>query len=256
MSGSIAVVGIGPGAAEHITPAAVAAIGRADVILGYRTYLELIASLAPATPREGTGMRQEVERAQRAVDLALAGRHVAVISGGDAGIYGMAGLVYEVLAGRRIHHLAVEIIPGMSALNAAAALLGAPLMSDFAVISLSDHLIPAEVILRRIAAAAQADFVICFFNPQGRSRVAPWQAACALLTAHRPPETPVGIVRAATRPEQSVQITTLAELSRADVDMLSLVIVGNSHTILSDGKMITRRGYESKYDLTHRAGRV
>lgn len=250
MNGSIVVVGIGPGGAEHMTPAAVAAIEGADVIVGYRTYLAQIAHLARSVPREASGMRQEVERVQAAVDLAVAGQRVAVVSGGDAGVYGMAGLVYEVLAERGIEDLAVEVIPGMSALNAAAALLGAPLMTDFAVISLSDQLTPREAIMRRVTAAAQADFVICFYNPQGRTRVAPWQQAYALLAQHRLPSTPVGVVRNATRPDQSVQIMTLADLPQAEVDMLTLVIVGNSATIARDGRMITPRGYQARYDLT------
>ncbi len=249
MSGAIYVVGIGPGAAEHMTPAAVAAIERADVIIGYRTYLALITHLAPHTPREASGMRQEVSRAQRAVDLALAGRCVAVISGGDPGIYGMAGLIYETLAEGSVTGLEVTVVPGMSALNAAAAILGAPLMSDFAVISLSDHLTPRETILRRVAAAAAADFVICFFNPKGRSRSEPWEKACELLARCRPADTPVGVVRNATRSGQSAQIVTLAELPVVEVDMLTLVVVGNRDTIICDNKMITRRGYADKYAL-------
>lgn len=249
MSGALVVVGIGPGAAEHMTPAAVAALDRAEVIVGYRTYLALIAHLAPGVPREASGMRQEVSRAQRAVDLALAGRRVAVISGGDPGIYGMAGLIYEVLAERGVADLEATVVPGMSALNAAAAALGAPLMNDFAVISLSDHLTPRDVILRRVVAAAQADFVICLFNPKGRSRSEPWERACELLAQHRPPDTPVGVVRNVTRPGQSVQIVTLAELPAAAVDMLTLVVIGNRDTALCNGKMVTRRGYGGKYDL-------
>lgn len=250
MSGEILVVGIGPGGAEHMTPAAVTAIERADVIVGYRAYLAQIAHLAPQTRREASGMRQEVERVQRAMDLAAAGQRVVIVSGGDAGIYGMAGLAYEVLAERDKEDLAVEVVPGISALNAAAAVLGAPLMTDFAVISLSDQLTPREAILRRVAAAAQADLVICFYNPQGRTRVAPWQQACAALAQHRLPSTPVGIVRNATRPDQSAHVMALADLPRAQVDMLTLVIVGNSTTIVRSGKMITPRGYRAKYDLS------
>ncbi|MCS7222060.1 MAG: precorrin-3B C(17)-methyltransferase [Anaerolineae bacterium] len=249
MSGTILVVGIGPGAAEHMTPAAVTAIERADVIIGYRTYLTLVAHLAPCTPREASGMRQEVIRAQRAVDLALAGCCVAVISGGDPGIYGMAGLIYEVLAERGVSDVEVEIVPGVSALNAVAAVLGAPLMNDFAVISLSDHLTPRETVLRRVAAAIEADFVICLFNPRGRSRHELWERTCELLAQYRPPNTPVGVVRNATRPDQSVQIVTLAELPTVEVDMLTLVVVGNHSTVICDGKMVTRRGYTAKYEL-------
>ena len=249
MSASIWIVGIGPGALTHITPAARQAIEAADVILGYKTYLRLIASLSPGVPREPSGMRQEVNRASRAVDLAKAGRRVALVSGGDAGIYGMAGLVYEVLRQRNDERLMVKVIPGVSALNAAASLLGAPLMNDFAAISLSDQLVPREEILRRVALAAQADFVLCLYNPKGRSRTETFDLACEILARHRSPETSVGVVRAAYRVGQKVDVITLAELPQAEVDMVTLVIVGNSRTTVHNGKMVTPRGYANKYEL-------
>jgi precorrin-3B C17-methyltransferase len=248
MSGAVIVVGIGPGGLEHMTPAARSAIEGADVILGYRTYLDLIADLAPGTPREGHGMRQEVERVNRALDLALGGRRVALVSSGDAGVYGMAGLAYDVARERRVA-VEIEVVPGMSALNAAAALLGAPLMTDFAVISLSDHLTPLDLILRRVRAAARADFVLCLYNPKGRRQAEPFVAACTILLTERSADTPVGLVRAATREGQHVQVIRLAELPAAEVDMLTLVIVGSSQTYLHDGRMITPRGYQRKYDL-------
>ncbi|MCS7261672.1 MAG: precorrin-3B C(17)-methyltransferase [Anaerolineae bacterium] len=178
--GSLIAVGIGPGAPEHITPAARAALESADVIVGYHTYLRLIAEVAPHVRRIGSGMRQEVARVRQAIQLAQQGHRVALISGGDAGIYGMAGLLLEMLQARRIGEIPVHVIPGISALNAAAALLGAPLMTDFAVISLSDYLVPRETILRRIEAAAQADFVLCLYNPKSSRRTAVFDQVCTL----------------------------------------------------------------------------
>jgi precorrin-3B C17-methyltransferase len=247
--GKISVVGIGPGAQAHMTALARRVIEKADVILGYETYLGLIADLASDTPREVSGMRQEVVRVGRAIDLAEAGRHVALVSGGDAGVYGMAGLVYEILHLREQQAVQVEVVPGVSALNAAAALLGAPLMTDFCAISLSDQLVPLDEVLRRVDLAAQADFCICLYNPKSRKRTEPFRRACEILVRHRPPETPVGIVRAAYRKEQAVILTTLSELPQAEVDMITIVIVGNSRTYVAYGKMVTRRGYASKYNL-------
>ncbi len=249
MSGSIVVVGLGPGDLDHLTPAARQALETADVISGYKTYLRLIADLAPAVPRQGSGMRQEVSRVNQVIDLALGGRRVALISSGDAGVYGMAGLVYEVLRQREIDNLPVEVIPGISALNAAAALLGAPLMTDFAAISLSDQLTPRDEILRRVELATQADFILCLYNPKGKQRVEPFELTCQILARHRSPETPVGLVRDAYRAEQEVEVLTLAELPRAEVNMVTIIIVGNSRTGVFNGKMVTPRGYASKYEL-------
>lgn len=249
-AGEIVIVGIGPGASEHITSAAREAIESADVILGYKTYLRLIANLAPGVPREVTGMRQEVERVNRAIDLAQKGKRLALVSGGDPGIYGMAGLVYEALRERHAN-VAVEVVPGVSALNAAAALLGAPLMHDFAVISLSDLLTPLEDILRRIDVAARADFVLCIYNPKGRDRTEPFLRACEILACCRAPETPVGVVRSAYREGQQALVVALADLPDTEVDMTTIVIVGNSRTFVRDGKMVTPRGYDTRYDLSN-----
>jgi precorrin-3B C17-methyltransferase len=249
MSGSIVVVGLGPGDGAHLTPAARQALESADVISGYKTYLKLITDLAPDIPRQGSGMRQEVSRVNQVIDLALAGRRVALISSGDAGIYGMAGLVYEVLRERDLDTLAVEIIPGVSALNAAAALLGAPLMTDFAAISLSDQLVPRDEILRRVELAAQADFILCLYNPKGRKRVEPFEQTCRILARYRSPDTPVGIVRAAYRQNQQVELISVADLPQAEVNMVTMIIVGNSRTREFKGKMVTPRGYASKYEL-------
>jgi precorrin-3B C17-methyltransferase len=251
-SGTIFVVGIGPGALSQMTAAARQAIEKADVIVGYKTYLRLIADLASAIPREASGMREEVARVGRAIELAATGKCVALVSGGDAGVYGMAGLVYETLHARREQSIEVEVLPGVSALNAAAALLGAPLMTDFCAISLSDQLVPLDEIVRRLDLAAQAGFVIGLYNPKGRRRTEPFRRACEILARHRPPETPVGIVRAAYRQGQATTLTTLSELLQAEVDMVTIVVVGNSHTYVAQGKMVTRRGYARKYDLDTR----
>jgi precorrin-3B C17-methyltransferase len=269
-----------------MTAAAQQAIGEADVIVGYKTYLRLIAHLAPETPRESSGMGQEVTRVGRAIDLAEEGWRVALVSGGDAGVYGMAGLVYDVYhariasstmgmeprpasdgmaAGNEMSSLQpsepaqeeeggkraveIEVVPGVSALNAAAALLGAPLMTDFCAISLSDQLVPLDEILDRVELAAQGDFVIGLYNPKSRRRTEPFRRACEILVRHRPPETPVGIVRAAYREGQQVTLTSLSDLAQADVDMVTTVVVGNDRTYVAQGKMVTRRGYATKYDL-------
>lgn len=244
------MIGIGPGDPAHLTQAARQVIEQADAILGYGLYLDCIAAVAPHISREASGMRQEVARVKRAIELAQVGQHVALVSSGDAGVYGMAGLLYEVLShSSGAFEPAVHVIPGVSALNAAAALLGAPLMTDFAAISLSDQLTPLDQILRRIEAAAQADFVLCLYNPKGHKRVQPFAQTCEVLQRHRLPGTPVGVVRAAYRAGQCVTLLTLAELPAAEVDMLTLIIVGNSKTYVHAGRMITPRGYASKYDL-------
>lgn len=249
MNGSIVVVGIGPGDTALLAPAALEAINGADLIVGYKTYLRLISHLVPNVPRQSSGMRQEVERVAQVIAQAQAGKRVALVSSGDPGVYGLAGLVYEMLHERAESDLPVEIIPGISALNAAAALLGAPLMNDFAAISLSDQLVTREGILRRLELATQADFVLGLYNPKSRRRTEPFDLACKMMLRCRPAQTPVGIVRAAYRDKQQVTITTLAALPDSEVNMVTIVIVGNSRTFIDNGRMVTRRGYADKYDL-------
>lgn len=249
MTGEIRVIGLGPGNLEFLAPAARQALESADVILGYKTYLDLTAELALEIPRKSSGMRQEVERAQQAIQLAADGMSVAVISSGDPGVYGMAGLLYEVRKEAEMEEVDITVIPGISALNAAASLLGAPLMSDFAAVSLSDYLVPLETILQRLEFASRGDFVICIYNPKSRRRQKPFDLACQVLLKHRSPETPVGIVRSAYRSGQMVEIVMLQNLGKSEVDMLTMIIVGNSTTRVQDGVMITSRGYQLKYDL-------
>lgn len=247
MSGFIQVVGLGPGDVAFLAPAAREAIETADVILGYKTYLGLIEQIAPQIPRQSSGMRKEVARAKQALELAAKGQRVVVVSSGDPGVYGMAGLIFEV-HNENDYDLEIEIVPGISAVNAAAALLGAPLMTDFAVISLSDQLVPLEEITKRLDVVARADFVLCLYNPKGMKRVKPFEIVCEILLKHRSPQTPVGIVRNAYREGQQVSIIPLEELSGSEIDMLTILIVGNHNTYLKNGRLITQRGYHNKYN--------
>jgi len=252
-NGRLYVIGLGPGGEEHLTPAARQALAACDVVAGYRTYLELIPQELLSGKRQlSSGMRQEVERCRLALDEARAGHRVALVSSGDPGIYGMAGLVLE-MAGADDPE--IEVVPGVSAVQAAAARLGAPLMHDFAVISLSDLLTPWETILGRLEAAAGADFVVALYNPRSRGRTTQIVAAREILLRHRHAETPVGIVRQATRSDEQLCITTLGAFLDHPIDMFTLVIVGNASTRLdARGRMLTPRGYASRYALTAGAG--
>ncbi len=242
------MVGTGPGGLKHITPAALEAIRQSDTVVGYRTYLDLIPELLVGKEVLSSEMMKEVERCRECLELAAGGRKVALVSGGDPGIYAMAGLVFE-LARERGDRLRIEVIPGIAALNACAARLGAPLMHDFAAISLSDLLTPWPLIEKRLAAAAQADFVIVLYNPKSRKRAEHIVKARELILGHRGPDTPVGIVTGATRENESVVLTTLGTMLTAEITMQSCVIVGNSMTFTWEHCMVTPRGYGSKYDL-------
>jgi cobalt-factor III methyltransferase len=245
------VVGLGPGDERHLSPAARQAIGVSDTIVGYKTYVNLIGALLVDKRVMATGMRQEVGRAREAIALARQGHRVSLVCSGDAGIYGMAGLVYEILQEQGEPDAAppVEVVPGISALSAAASLLGAPLMHDFATVSLSDLLTPWDTIARRLEAAAAADFVLVLYNPSSSQRFRPLAEARRILLSHRPPTTPVGVVTAAYRPEQRTAITSIEDMVLAKIDMLTTVIIGNSTTFQFGNAMVTRRGYSDKYDL-------
>jgi len=250
-SGKLYVVGIGPGSGDYITPRAKKAIEGSDVIVGYHTYLDLIPDLIDSKEIFSTGMTQEIQRCRKAIELAFSGKKVSVISGGDPGIYAMAGLVFDILRAEQptpTSMLAVEIIPGISALNAAAARLGAPLMHDFVSISLSDRLTPWDVIEKRLNASAMADFVIVIYNPKSKGRVEHFSRAVEIIRRYRKSETPVGIVRAAMRASERVAVTTLQEVLSHEIDMQTTVIIGNSGTFVWQGRMITPRGYEKKFD--------
>ncbi|MDU2066548.1 MAG: precorrin-3B C(17)-methyltransferase [Sporomusaceae bacterium] len=228
-----------------LTPRAKEAIVEADVVVGYDTYLKLIAELITEKETFGTGMMQEVDRCQAAVDRAAAGKKIAVVSSGDSGIYGMAGLVLELaMKVPEPYRPEVEIIAGISAVSASAAILGAPLMHDFAVISLSDLLTPWPLIMKRAEMAAEGDFVIALYNPRSKKRVKQIETVREILLKHRKKETPVGIVRQAGRSEQQMTISDLEHFTQEEIDMFSLVIIGNSQTYVEAGRMITPRGYQ------------
>ena len=238
------IVGIGPGGRDHMTLRALEAIGAADVVVGYTRYIELLEGLLERKEVVSTGMTREVDRCRAAVEHALEGRCVAVVSTGDPGVYGMAGLVLELLERMDPEGaVPVEIVPGVTAVSAAASLLGAPLMTDFAVVSLSDLLTPWDVIQARLEAAASADFVVALYNPRSRRRVRHLEEACRILLRHRPPDTPAGIVRHALRPGQEVVGTTLARVPECEVDMMSVVLVGNRSTRAWRNWLVTPRGY-------------
>lgn len=237
---------------EHVTERARRAIQSSDTVIGLNTYVKLMAGLLDDQEVLQTGMTEEVSRAQKAVEMAKEGRVVAVISSGDAGVYGMAGLIYEVLVeqGWQVgDNPSVEVIPGISAIHSCAALLGAPIMHDACTISLSDHLTPWDVIAKRVEAAAMADFVIAFYNPKSGRRTRQIEEAQRILLKYRAPDTPVGLVKSAFRERQQVTQTTLAQMLDHDIGMLTTVIVGNSTTYYHGDRMITPRGYERKYDL-------
>lgn len=228
-----------------MTPKAIKALEDSDIIVGYNTYIALVRDLIGDKEVVGNGMRQEVDRCQKAVDLAVEGHKVAVISSGDPGVYGMAGLVLELVEKvDREKRPSCEIIPGLTAANTAAAALGAPLMHDYAVISLSDLMTPWDLIKRRARLAAEGDFVIAIYNPKSRGRATYLDQIRDIVLEYRKPETPVGIVRKAGRPGMSTTVTALEKLPEADVDMQSTVIIGNSNTYVADGIMITPRGYK------------
>ena len=242
--GHLTVVGLGPGRAAHRTPAASAAVRSADVVVGYGPYVDQAADLLDAcheVVRSVIG--DEVVRAKQAVAEATAGRSVAVVCSGDAGVYAMASLVLEV-AGDESQAVEVEVVPGVTASLAAAALLGAPLGHDHVVISLSDRLTPWSVIERRLEAGAAADLVVVLYNPRSSGRTWQLDAARRILLGARSPATPVGVVRDVARPGESVSITTLGALDAGAVGMTTCVIVGSSTTRVIDGRMVTPRGYD------------
>ncbi|MBM7647830.1 precorrin-3B C17-methyltransferase [Bacillus ectoiniformans] len=250
--GKIFVVGFGPGDREHITKRAIDAMQDSDYIIGYKTYVDLIRHLVTAKSIVSTGMTEEVSRAQEAVRQAESGNIVSVISSGDAGVYGMAGLVYEVLIEKgwtEAEGIGVEIVPGVSAINSCASLLGAPVMHDACTISLSDHLTPWQVIEKRIEAAAMADFVIAFYNPKSGRRTRQIVEAQRILLKYRSPHTPVGLVKSAYRDTQNIILTTLKDMLDHEIGMLTTVVVGNASSFFYDNKIITPRGYQRKYTL-------
>ncbi len=242
----IYVIGIGPGDPSMMTSQARDTLALCDVVVGYRLYLDLVRPiLTQDVVLVESGMRQEIQRAEKAFEYAVAGKRVAIISSGDSTIYGMASLIVGMGA-ERYPGVEVKVIPGVSAFQAAGALLGAPVSHDFCVISLSDLLTPWATIERRIIAAADGDFVTAVYNPRSHERYWQLPRLRELFLSRRSPETPVGVVRNAGREGQSVAVTTLGALDVESVDMFTVLIIGNSDTYQVDGKMITPRGYEGK----------
>lgn len=239
----INVVGIGPGDLKMMTFQAKEAIDNSQVIVGYKTYINLIKPILSDKEIVSNGMKQEIERCKEAIEIAKTGKTVAVISSGDAGVYGMAGLILELLEAEKLD-LKVNIIPGVTASTAAAALLGSPLMHDYCHISLSDLLTPMDLIEKRVELASQGDFVICFYNPRSKGREHHLERAFELIKKYKSADTVVGIVKNAAREDEEKIITTLEAIDYTLVDMTSIVIVGNNSTYKADDLMITPRGYK------------
>ena len=244
--GKLYLIGTGPGSTAQITPAAQRALKQCDVVIGYQLYIDIIESLLhPQQIVERSQITQEVQRAERAITLAQRGLTVGVVSSGDCGIYGMAGLVLECLT-----HLdwdgkepQVEVFPGITALQAVAARLGSPLMHDFCAISLSNLLTPWSVIEKRLAAAAQADFVVALYNPRSRTRTEGIKTAVEIFRQYRSPQTPIAIARSVYRSDESIYLTNLDEVDITMIDMLTVVLIGNQSTFKYQNHLITPRGY-------------
>ena len=260
MSGKLYIVGVGPGHHDHMTFRAKQVIEESDTIVGYETFVKLVEDLIEGKDIYRYAMTQEVERAHQCIDLAKEGKTVSLVSSGDPGIYGMAGLIFEILAESGWdpkNDLQVELIPGVSALNSCASIIGSPLMTDFAVLSMSDLLVPWEIIVKRVEAAAQGDFVIVIYNPASKKRIHQLQDTRKLLLKYRKSSTPVAIIKGAFRNSQTVVMTDLENMENyADkLGMISTVIIGNSSTYNFKDLMINPRGYKSKYNLEEPEGK-
>ena len=252
--GKLNIVGVGPGHHDHMTFKAKEAISQSDTIVGYETYVNLVEDLIEGKTIYRYAMTQEVERAHQCIDLAKSGKTVSLVSSGDPGIYGMAGLIYETLAETGWSpedELQVEIIPGVSALNSCASIVGSPLMTDFAVVSMSDLLVPWEIIEKRVESAAQGDFVLVIYNPSSKKRTHQLKQTREILLKYRKPATPVAIIKGAFRDSETIVMTDLEHLPKHsnELGMVSTVIVGNSSTYTYKDLMINPRGYKSKYNL-------
>ncbi len=250
-AGKILLVGFGPGAEEHMTGRAKSAIAQSDVVIGYKTYIRLIEDLLDGKEVLGKGMTEEIERCREAYNRAMEGKTVALVSSGDIGVYGMAGPFFELLrelGWKKESGIEVEVIPGCTALNSCASLVGAPLTHDFCSVSLSDLLTPWPVIARRLESAGKGDFVVGLYNPKSGKRSRHIVEAQKILLKHRSPKTPVALVSSAYRNRQSIKMTTLEKMDECDIGMLTTVLIGNSSTYCWEGMMITPRGYTRKYN--------
>ncbi len=232
------VVGIGPGGREHMTLKALEVLKTVDTVVGYNYYIDLIEDLIAEKEIIQTGMKGELERVRKAIESVKNGKNTAIVSTGDAGLYGMAGPIYEIA-----EDIEIEVIPGVSSAFSAASELGAPIMHDFAIISLSDLLTPWELILKRIEAAAKADFVIALYNPRSKSRTTQIVEAFDIIRDYKKLSTPVGIVRHSGREGREITVTDVENIDFEKIDMMSIVIIGNKETFIKDGKIITPRGY-------------
>lgn len=249
--GKILLIGFGPGAREHMSERAIAAIKESDVVIGYSTYIKLVQDQLEGKEVIRKGMTEELDRSIEAYEQAKLGKTVALVSSGDIGVYGMAGPTYEVLlqsGWTPESDIQVEVIPGSTALSACASLVGAPLTHDFCSISLSDLLTPWPTIARRLDSAAKSDFVIALYNPKSGRRTQQIVEAQRIIMQYRKPDTPVAIVKSAYRKRQNIQLVRLDEMAECDIGMLTTVLIGNSSTFVEQGLMITPRGYANKYD--------
>lgn len=253
-SGKLYVVGVGPGHHDHMTFRAKQVIEESQIIVGYETYVSLVEDLIHGKEVYRYPMTQEVDRANQAIDFAEKGGIVSLVSSGDPGIYGMVGLIYEILAEKgwkKGTGIDVECVPGVSSLNSCSALIGSPLMTDFAVVSMSDLLVPWEIIVKRVEAAALGDFVTVVYNPSSKKRIHQLKDAREIFLKYRNPETPVAIVKGAFRDSQSIVLTNLEKMLEYPdmMGMITTIIIGNSSSYNYDNMMINPRGYRSKYQL-------
>ncbi|WP_252187789.1 precorrin-3B C(17)-methyltransferase [Anaeromonas frigoriresistens] len=241
-NGKIYVVGIGPGDKKHMTFKAVEAIEKSDIVIGYKKYIELIEDMIDSKKIVSSQMKKEVERCEKTLEYAEDGKVVALVSSGDAGVYGMAGIMIEVLL-KKNSTVDIEVIPGVSAANASAACVGAPIMHDFATISLSDLLTDWSLIEKRIHCAGEGDFVITIYNPRSKKRQEQIVISREILLNYKSKSTPVAIVRNAKREDEEIVLTDLEHMLDHNIDMFTTLIIGNSKSYIKGGKMVTPRGY-------------
>ena len=240
-------VGFGPGGKEMMTEEAISAIEKSDVICGYTVYVDLITSMFPEKETFTTPMKKEIDRCKWALETAQSGKTVAMVCSGDSGVYGMAGLLLQLLHSYK--DVEVEVVPGITAAISGAAVLGAPVGHDFCVISLSDLLTPWDLIVKRLELAAEGDFITCLYNPRSKKRIEHLTTACNIMLKHRSEDTVCGWVKNIGREGEEYRICTLKELDNEPIDMFTTVFIGSSQTKLVDGKMVTPRGYEKHEDM-------
>ena len=240
-------VGLGPGGKEMMTEEAICAIEKSDVICGYTVYVDLIKSMFPDKETFTTPMKKEIDRCKWALETAQSGKTVAMVCSGDSGVYGMAGLLLQLLHSYK--DVEVEVVPGITAAISGAAVLGAPVGHDFCVISLSDLLTPWDLIVKRLELAAEGDFITCLYNPRSKKRIEHLTTACNIMLKHRSEDTVCGWVKNIGREGEEYRICTLKELDNEPIDMFTTVFIGSSQTKLVDGKMVTPRGYEKHEDM-------